>query len=460
MPIKISAALLALILLAAAIFGAIRLGQAVTTEHDGWDIFSHVDVTTVPIVVEPENLLRKEDREALEKVVNESRDFGIPFTVHVITDEETDPDQSAEEIATGRYDHTPVETTDGADDGLLMVVIVPEADHTETQVGFAAGSNFYPRGGITPERLNYIATVQMQALIDDNRIGDAVVEGATWVEWTQLFEPTPNAPKSELEEGLGTLLTPWGALLFGGLAALVLAAAIVTKVLTWRGDGAATSLAAGDAIEMGAIARGRIDRAVLAGSVLDAIDRGAITIDSQHLLRAGTVSGSPRDELMIAAIRDIEERGGAPTPAALGRYLSHDGTVRRMLEDHMATSGAFDRRSPVFTVWLRAIAAAGLALGLIGLVVSVLGESAPSLAAAIALTGISLFTLIWNEQRQWTTRAGRAALQLWKAGNPSADGRDRAIFDAITGMDTVDLQPTGRSPLHPDAQKLAASLAL
>lgn len=460
MPIKISAALLALILLAGAVFGAVKLGQAITTEHEGWDIFSRVEVTTDPMVIEPLSLLEREDREELEKVVNESRDYGIPFTVHVITDEGIDTERSAQDIAEARFANTPVETSDGADDGLLMLVIVPESDHTETRVGFATGANFYPRGGITPERLDYIAAVQMQALIDEDRIGDAVVEGASWVEWTQLFEPTPNPPLTKLQEGLGGLLKPWGALLFGGLAAFVLAAAVATKILTWRGSGASADLANGTPIEMGAIARGRVDRAVLAGSVLDAIDRGAIRLDSDGRLRAGSSPATESDAKLIAAIDAIEARGGTPTPEMLGHFLARDGSVGRALEDRLATAGAFDRRSPVLTVWLRGLSASGVVLGVIGLVLSVLGQAAPSLAGAIMLTGISIVVLIWNEQRSWTTRTGRAALQLWRAGHQSPDSRDRALFEAITGMDTIDLQPADRSPLRPDAQKVAASLAL
>ena len=89
-----------------------------------------------------------------------------------------------------------------------------------------------------------------------------------------------------------------------------------------------------------------------------------------------------------------------------------------------------------------------------------LGAAAPSLAAAIALTMISLVALVWNEQRSWTTRAGRAALRTWEATHQSRENRERALYEAITGMDTIDLRPPSRSPLRPDAQELAASLAL
>lgn len=476
MPIKISAALLALILLAGAIVGAVTLARAVTTERDGWDLFDRIEVTSDPVLIDPpdlflttlpedidpveRNLAYEETMSALVKVVNESRDFGIPFTVHVITDEGIDDERSADEVAADRYADAPVETREGADDGLLMVVIVTEPDHTETRVGFATGSNFYPRGGITPERLETIASVQMQALIDESRIGDAVVEGATWVEWTQLFQPTPNEPATRLENGLGKLLEPWGALLFGGLAAIVLAAAVGTKALTLRGETASVTLDGADAIDMGAIARGRVDRAVLVGALLDAIDRGTIVLDGQRHLHAGAAGATPRDTLLSEVIGDIEARGGTPTPAVLGRYLANDGDARHALENRLAEAGALDRRAPVLTVWLRCIAAVGTVLGIIGLVISVLGASAPALAGAIALTGISLVALIWNERRSWTTRAGRSALREWEDAHPSPGDRQRALYEAITGMDTVDLRSPDRSPLRPDAQKLAASLAL
>lgn len=460
MPIKLSATLLALILLAGAIFGAVKLGQTLTTEHDGWDIFSPVSVTTDPVLIDPGDLIRASDREELEKVVNESRSFGIPFTVHVITDADVPADLTADEIAADRYADTPVETREGADDGLLMLVIVSEPDHTETQVGFATGSNFYPRGGITPDRLRYIADVQMQALIDDNHIGDAVVEGATWVEWTQLFERTPNEPPTALERGLRDLLVPWGALLFGGLAALVLAAAVGTKALTLRGAASAAVLDQPDGVAMAAVARGRVDRAVLAGAVLDALDRGSLALGPANRLRPGGAAPTARDRLLLAAIQAIEIRGGEPTPAVLGRYLASDGTARRDMEDHLAAAGLLAWRAPVVTTWLRWISAAGLLLGLIALVVSVLGEAAPSLGAGIALTVISLVALIWNEQRSWTTRAGHAALRGWQAAHESPDDRERALFEAITGMDTIDLRAPSRSPLRPDAQELATSLAL
>ncbi len=211
---------------------------------------------------------------------------------------------------------------------------------------------------------------------------------------------------------------------------------------------------------MGAIARGRVDRAVLAGAVLDAVDRGTIVLDGQRHLRAGAAAATPRDALLLDAIRDIEARGGTPTPASLGRSLVRGGATRHDLENRLAAAGALDPRSPVLTVWLRGIAAVGMVLGVIGLVLSVLGVTATSLAAAIALTAVSLVTLIWNEQRSWTTRAGKTALRQWETAHPSPEDRDRALYEAITGMDTIDLRSSERSPLRADARDLAASLAL
>jgi hypothetical protein len=460
MPIKISAALLALILLAGAIFGAVKIGQVVTSDHDGWDIFAPVPVTTDPIQIDPGDLLSKKDREDLEKVVNEARTYGIPWSVHVITDSDLEQGFSADDVAAERYAAHPVETSEDAGDGLLVLVIVTEPDHTQSQVGFATGPNFYPRGGITPERLRYIADVQMGAMIEEDHIGDAVIEGDTWIEWAQLFEPTPDPPPTKLETGLRDLLVPFGALGFGALAFGVLSAALAATWLTRRGGVATGGTTIDNGVAMAALKRGRVDRPVLAGAVLDALDRGALTFVGIDRLGAGNAAATSRDGMVLSAIAEIEARGGSPTPYAVGRYLAADGTLRRDLEDRLSAEGAFYRRSPVVTVWLRGIAAAGTLLGIVAIVVSVLGEAAPALAAAIALTVISLVTLIWNERRSWATTAGRKALASWLAPHQPPEDRERALFETITGMESVDLRPEHRSPLRPAGQDLATTIAL
>ena len=97
--------------------------------------------------------------------------------------------------------------------------------------------------------------------------------------------------------------------------------------------------------------------------------------------------------------------------------------------------------------------------------VSVLGEVAPSLAGAIALTGISLVVLIWNERRSWTTSAGRGALRVWEVAHPSPEDRQRALYEAITGKPYKPTTQGKNERFHQtlfrylDKQPLADSLA-
>jgi hypothetical protein len=459
MPTKLSAALLGVIIMAGIAIGAYKVLDVVTSEHDGWDIFAPVEVGAPPLTVEPVNLLLKEDRETIERVVMAGRtDWGLPVAIVVVDDGMIEPGQSIEDAAAERATTEPVESSEDAGDGLLMLVVVPDDDHTATEVAFVPGPNFYPRGGITPERLAFIADVQMQALVDENRIGPAVIEGATWVLWTHLFEPTPDPPASNLERGLDKLLVPLGAAGIAALALAVALAAATVTFMTWRGAGSGSQSGELDGIHAAAAERGRVDRGVLAGAVLDAIDRGTLAIDGTGALHVVTEATSARDRALAAVIAGITQRGGSPTAAAIARRLTGDGSLEREIEVELAGSGRFHPRSSVLTAVMRWIAITGTVLGMVAIVISVMGEAPPALLASIALAAISLVALIWNEQRSWTTRAGRAALKSWRDRHEATDDRERALFDAIVDAESLDIVPPDRSPLRPEARGLAAHL--
>jgi len=458
MPPKVSLTILALVLLAAALFGAVRLYDVATTERDGWDIFSRVDTTTDMLTVVPQSLVSREDREAIEHVVYETRGFGIPWSIWVVSREELDTTLPADQIAEQQFAENPVESTEGAGDGLLMAVIVPESDHTQTEVAFVTGPNFYPKGGITPERLDYIANVQMRILLDEDRLGDAIIEGATWVEWTQLFEPTPDPPPTNLERGLQELLSPLGAAGIVGLTAIVAGAALVSWWITWRGTGRNAQVILNGATAA-AVARGRVDDAVISGVVMDALDRGALHVDDRgHISHTGGQADVRWDSLLRSTIDAIIARGNEPTLARLAHALKAAGTLRHRIEDELANLGLYYPRSPIHTLRVRWIAAAGTILGLIGFVISVVGESGPALGASVALTVVSLVVLIWNERRSWSTRHGRRAVRSWLDHHDRHTDRERALYEAIVTFETIELLPPQRSPLRPDALPLIAAI--
>lgn len=459
MSIRASLIALGIMIIAILVFVATQILVTVTGDHDGWDIFAPVSVTTDAVTVEPPNLLTQEDRESLNAVVSESRTYGIPWSVYVASEDEFSAGLEPEVIAERIFSQDPVESREGAGDGLLMVVIVPEEDRTETAVEFVAGPNFYPMGGITPERLQYIADVQMEALIEEERIGDAVIEGATWVEWTQLFEPTPDPPPSNLEMGLQDLLEPLGAVGFAGLALLIAGITAYVIVATRRSSAVSTPPEL-DAITAAAAARGRVDHAVIASVVLDAIDRGMLLLSGTTVKRpAGTYDKSSMwDRELTNAFSSLEQRRHQPTLASLTRTLSSGSLLQRHMEDHLAAGGIFARRAQVHTVVLRIVAIVGLALGAIGIVLSVLGESDQTLVASFALSVISLIVLIWNEHRSWTTRAGMRAAASWRDRHSAYDDRERLVYETIMGFENLDTLPASKSPVHPDSTVVIPAL--
>lgn len=458
MKMKFSLAILSLLILAAATFGAVRVLDIVTSERDGWDIFSRVDATTDMLTVAPQSLISEDVRESIEHVVYETRGFGIPWSIWVVGRDELNSSLAADQLAEQQFAEEPVESAEGAGDGLLMAVVVNEADLAETEVTFVTGPNFYPKGGITPERLDYIADVQMQILIDEERIGDAVVEGATWVEWMQLFEPTPSPPETNLERGLQDLLNPLGALAIAGIAALVAGAALVIRVLTWRGA-PSTAREPLNGLTTAAISRGRVDDAVTSGVILDAIDRGVLNLDDGGLVSiANGETRSRWDDMLLTAIHGIERRGSSVTLPLLLREVKRTGNLRRAIEDRLAREGLYHPKSPVYTILLRWIAATGAVLGLVAVIIAVMGESGLALGASIALTAVSLVILIWNERRTWRSRAGSKALREWLDQHDEDNDRERVLYEAIMVYETVDLMPPQQSPIRPDAAPLIATL--
>lgn len=419
------------------LFGAMTL-PALLAGPDGWEGFNPIVIDAEPLIAQPADILTPGDRATIRQIVaveNQdtgefSRRYGIPWSIAVVRDSQIEDDVSLDEYAANLLNDLEIESAPGADDGLLMMAVIPEGNHTATTVHFAAGHAFYPRGGITPERLEWIADVQMAPYIADNTIGDAIIEGAYWVEWMQFFEPPPNPAPTVLQTGLRDLLHPLGTVALGGLAMLIAGGAVAVAVMTRRGIGPADRIDL-DVTGATALAIGRVNCQVIAGVVLDAIERGVL-IETAEGLAHGSNDTSPRsgryDAQIVRAVTSLQEEGAVVTPARLVRYLGKS-ELPSTIEDNLAGYGLMHPRSPLFQAVLRIATVAGSLLGITGLVVAVLGQVESTLFAALALTAVAIPGLIWNESRSWTTRAGQTALKQWLDMHP--DDSERRQFEAI-----------------------------
>lgn len=438
--------LVALSVLAGVILGSVTITWVLPTvfeDHDGWGIIPSLQADmkdTARFISEPDDLLASRAEETLRRIVEDTRKYGIPWSIAVVSDTALDPNIPVEDQARALYDETNIESRPDADDGLLMYVVIPDGAHTETSVHFVTGANFYPTGGITPERLQWIADVQIAPIIAENRIGRAVVEGATWVEWMQLFEPTPDPAPTNLQTGIDRLLHPLGTLALAGLLVVGAGGAIAVAVLTRRGTAPETTLEL-DPVNAAALANGRVDRQVIAGVILDAVDRSALhetTKGLEYQTLESDISHRQIDAHLTSAIDALSGQNVAVTPANLNRFLQVS-PLPTALEDDLAQAGYFHPGSYRLTFWLRIGALVGSLVGLLALVLAVLGEVESTIAAALPLTALSIAILVWNEFRSWTTNAGRASLVLWLTHH--RDDRDRALFEAIRHLDRDEPSP-------------------
>lgn len=426
-------------ILTLAIIG-VSIVRPLLADHDGWEGFRPIVIDVDPLIAQPPDILSARDRETIRHVVvntdeePQPRRFGIPWSVAVIRDTEIDPDMEVAEYAETLFDDLEIESSEGADDGMLMAVVIPEGNHTGTSVHFVTGANFYPRGGITPERLRWIADVQMAPMIANNTIGDAIIEGAFWVEWMQLFEPPPRPPAIE---STSSALHPLGSTAMAGLTLLIVGAAVYIAVVTRRGDTRMSEPVALDAILASAIAIGRINQRVVAGVVLDGIERGVLTDSGNRLmLPADTTVGRQgrHDSSLTQAMISLARLNVPVSFDRLVRYLGASELPQTM-EDELASGGLMHPRSRLFYLALKLAAITGTSIGVIFLVLAVLGEVESTLLAAIALIVASVSVLIWNESHSWTTRAGGDQLARWLAQRHHDQDRDRRLYDTVTQLD-------------------------
>jgi hypothetical protein len=452
---------LSLVLLAFAglcLFGASML-PALLSDPDGWEGFSPIVIDAEPLIAQPSDVLTSRHRETIRRIVaveNQdtggfSRRYGIPWSVAVVRDSQIDPDVSPDEYAATLLNELEIESEPDADDGLLMMAVIPEGDHTATTVHFATGHAFYPRGGITPEHLEWIAEVQMAPYIADNTIGDAIIEGAYWVEWMQFFEPPPNPAPTILQTGLGDLLDPLGSVTLAGLAMLIAGGATAVAIMTRQGV-----TAPADQLDLGvtgatALAIGRFNEQAVAGVVLDASNRSVLIETPDGLALNSNVTShrySAYDAQLMRAVTALKEEGVVVTHARLVRYLGKS-ELSTGIEDDLARSGFMHPRSPLFQAALSVAAVTGSLLGIAGLVLAVLGQVESALFAALALTAVAIPVLIWNESRSWTTQAGREQLARWLNQHP--DDPDRRLFETVLRHNDLDTRMKPAINVQPNA---------
>jgi uncharacterized protein (TIGR04222 family) len=394
-----------------------------------------------PVTITPSNLLQSGDRTNIERIVNELAAFDA--TVGVVVQRIDAPAEDTQATAEELYEDGPVETAPEAGDGLLILVEIPQGAHQATTIGFAAGPNFYPRGGITPERLASLVATEAQPLIDRNNIGDAIVTLMQWIAVVQLFEPSPRIELTERQRPLNDLLDRVAAPILALLALALAGFGWWTGHRTRRygGKGRGEEATALDAVQAGALARGRVDDAVLTGALLQLHAHGAATLPPSsrsepalRLLDPSQCHGTSDLLTWDAAAPLANPAMGHISPDRLRQLPDAWGGAAAGLERELQGRDLLDHRARRADALVTLLAMLGAAAALLLVIPTLIARASVAIGAEILLLAMAFLVWWWTKRRSWTTAIGASALHSWREAH-TGDDPQRLIYDVITRQD-------------------------
>lgn len=419
----------------------------------------------------PPDIIAQENAEAIIALVNEARLFGVPLAVRVVslpTDvdhlsgfDDLDlsspiPMETMHEMAQAWMESEPIESSPGAGDGFLMLVVMPP-DPTLSSAVIEAGPNALPLNGLTQENINEVINELVMPLFAENKISQGIRLGLSVFSYNNLFGEPERLELDELHQDLRL----FGAVPLAGLTVLGSLALVGLAFWIHRREHAANAEETGRALSpfgAAALEQGRVNDAVVTGALL-------------HLIRLGVlIPGDPGDlslrltpqhagirqpfaRTILDILRRHADRDGNIQDAATRRIHDLLGPARSQLEDDLARHGYFNKDGKAEFVWLVLGSLLVATIGLFTLLPSMLGMARAGIFsivfAALCITGV----LIWASRRSWTTHRGERALAVWLE---DASIEERATFDTIINQDVLISAQGG--PIVPNTINLVRSL--
>ncbi len=426
------------------------------------------DMEAQPFEAFPPELVADENQQAIVDLVNEARLFGVPVAVRVVsrdagheflpqldntpTDARIDAG-TMRELAQAWMEREPIESSPGAEDGFLMLVIMPE-DQTQSSAIIEPAPNALPLNGLTAGNINDVVQTLVLPSFDQNQVSQGIRTGLSVFSYNNLFAKPERLALDDLHKDLRMVA---GIPLAGATTLAAIALAGLAWWLSRRNPATETaSTGTLSPFAAGALHEGRVDDAVVTGGLLELVRRGAlkangrdISIDEQS---ASTIS-DPFLGALLTAFRQNAGTDGRISPAAIRRIPEVAGPAQRLLEDDLATRGLFNRDGKVQTMWLTLGSGLVVTLALFTLLPSILGRAGSGIAAILFAVLVITGALVWAARRSWTTPAGHEALERWSA---LATVEDRVAFDAIVHQD--DLVSAIGGPLTPPTINLVRTL--
>ncbi len=421
---------------------------------------SVVEMGSPQLETVPPTIFAPEQRDSIAGVVNEARLFGVPLVVRVIQAPTplgllseagaiAGAAPSAQEITKRMAEEwlatEGVETSPGAEDGILLLVVIPEDNHQLTTAAFATGDNALPLNGLTQDRLHRVITTIMPPRFADNTIAAGIHSGIAHLSYDNLFAVPARLQPTEQQGRLRDLtnsvlvgMTGLGVIALGGL-------------ILWihRRDSSRIP-ADGNTLspfEAGALARGRVDEPVLTAALLHMIERGILRASMGHAgaltlaINPEITTVDPFEQQILNLLAAEAGQDGRLPNAAVRCVQDVLAPAREWLQDELARRNLFNRDAKVETLWIILGSAAVGVLALFSLVPSIVAMSRYGLFTF----GIAMFmvagALTWVARRRWTTSAGEQVLSAWLSARPHPE--DAAIYDTIVHQDALLATPGG-----------------
>lgn len=416
------------------LIGLIALLPAMSLMARDGDTLLPVEVSAPGLKTNPESMLGN-NFEVIVQRVEEARTSGVPLAVRVVdlnqdssqipmpvrqlagNDFATPLSDSQKDIILESWiDQEPIETTQGANDGFMLLILVPK-DQTQAQVLWWIGPNALPINGLTAA--NIAGTQQvMQEQFDAGNVPNGIFLGILEFSYLIQFGESARIERTTLQDALHTAVLPLSI----GTA---LAGLAVPGVSIWLSRRRQPGMVGNPNIspwEAAALYEGRATNVIPTAMLLDAVHRGVITPTTDGAM----LINEPNDNEAVEAIGMFANQHSQVSAQAM---LEIDGIIAPIttgIEERLAEIAAFTNHAHVDRVWMQL--AIGFTAFLAALsVVPTLASSSTSgvFGVAIALIGIA-YGWWWLSSRSLTTPEGARLLNSWLK---SASPNDRNLFD-------------------------------
>lgn len=407
------------------------------------DTLEPIEIDSPALQTWPEQLLNSDDERLIEQRVSEARNSGVPVAVRIVDMSQPTMDipfqmrqfvdldysqpfsgERQQEILAAWMSSETIETSERANDGFLLLVLVPE-DRTQTQAMWWIGPNGLPLNGLTEENI-FATQAVMQEQFAAGNLPNGIYLGISEFSYNIQFGEPEREARTTLQDALHWAVLPLaiGIILCGlGVPALAIFLArreqepsVADHTLTpW---------------EAAALYQGRVRQNIPAAMLLEEYHQGTITqLANGELRLEATASGPTIDELRSFASAD-----GVVSRSAVAEIEGICLPVRRSLENTLASIGAYTRHAYTDRTWM--LLAMGLAafvtvLGVVPTVVSM--STIGAYAIVVGVIGI-LAGWWWLSYRSYTTSGGRTLLTSWLE---NATAAERHLFDTAVQQDLL-----------------------